>query len=65
MKAVPICKSWLITTGNQLFNVENLVKSAINIDINNINKTRLRELGYLDILRLADTNSGIPLQLQL
>ena len=50
--AVPICKSWLITTGNQLFNVENLVESAIAIDINNINKTRLRELGYLDFLRL-------------
>ena len=58
--AVPICKSWLITTGNQLFNVENLVKSAIDIDINNINKTRLRELGYLDILRLQTLIQAFP-----
>ena len=49
---VPLGALWVITSGNKIFSVVNLVKAALNIDLNNINKTKLANINERNILIL-------------
>ena len=49
---VPLNPSWINTTGNQDFTVVNLVKAAMDIDINFINHARLANITGKEIFRL-------------
>ena len=57
---VPLNPSWITTSGNQDFSVVNLVKAAMDIDINFVNQTKLAYIRRNVIFRLHILIKAFP-----
>ena len=57
---VPFEHSWIFASGNRAFSVVNLVKAALNINLNFINQSKLANTTDTDMLRLHTLIKAFP-----
>ena len=57
---VPFGHSWIFASGNRAFSVVNLVKAALNINLNFINQSKLANTPETKMLRLHTLIKAFP-----